>query len=254
MSYDHSWYGWRERNGENDTGLITMEADGKPIDLYSERGNIAAALGLDELDKTVGDILVKAINASARKVMAKMREDVSNRYALEDESMLKRPKDGGLRKKKLGKGTDAGILLISKGPALEMADYDISPRPDSHQDGEPKQVKGRVLEASSKKNLERKGAKAFLARFESRHVAVVQRRPGELYTFAGATKRLAKHQAATPKRGWQPDLTRIKKLLAPSVPSLFGNEEVMDGVGEMLREIMDKEVQKRIVKELKARE
>ena len=73
MSYDHSWYGWRERNGKNDTGLITLEADGKPIDLYSERGNIAAALGLDELDKTVGDILVKAINTSARKVMAKMR-------------------------------------------------------------------------------------------------------------------------------------------------------------------------------------
>lgn len=254
MSYDHSWYGWRERNSENDTGLITLEADGKPIDLYSERGNIAAALGLDELDKTVGDILVKAINASARKVMAKMREDVSNRYALEDESRLKRSKDGGLRKKKMGKGTDAGILLISKGPALEMADYDISPRPESYQAGEPKQVKGRVLEASSKKNLERKGAKAFLARFESGHVAVVQRRPGELYTFAGATKRLAKHRAATPKRGWQPDLTRIKKLLAPSVPSLFGNEEVMGGVGEMLREIMDKEVQKRVIKALKARE
>ena len=98
-----------------------------------------------------------------------------------------------------------------------------------------------------------KGAKAFLARFESGHVAVVQRRPGELYTFEGATKRLAKHQAATPKRGWQPDLTRIKKLLAPSVPKLFGNEEVMDGVGEMLREIMDQEIQKRIIRAMKAK-
>ena len=134
-----------------------------------------------------------------------------------------------------------------------MADYDITPRPDSYQDGEPKQVKGRVLAASSKKALERKGAKAFLARFESGHVAVVQRRPGELYTFAGATKRLAKHQAATPKRGWQPDLTRIKKLLAPSVPNLFGNEEVIDGISEMLREVMNQEIQKRIMKELKAR-
>ena len=67
MSYDHSWYGWRGRNGENDTGLITLEADGKPIDLYSERGNIAAALGLDELDKTVSDILVKALTPLQEK-------------------------------------------------------------------------------------------------------------------------------------------------------------------------------------------
>ena len=253
MSYDHSWYGWRERNGENDTGLITLEADGKPIDLYSERGNIAAALGLDELDKTVSDILVKAINASARKVMAKMREDVSARYALADETVLKRSKDGGLRKKKLGKGADAGILLISKGPQLELSDYDIHPKPESYQDGKPQEVKGRVMQSASKKLLERKGAKAFLARFESGHVAVVQRRPGETYTWPGAKKRMMKHEAAKPRRSWLPDMTRIKKLLAPSVPSLFGNEEVFDGVGEMLREVMNQEIQKRIIKAMKTK-
>ena len=41
--------------------------------------------------------------------------------------------------------------------------------------------------------------------------------------------------------------------MAPSVPKLFGNEEVMDGVGEMLREIMDQEIQKRIIRAMKAK-
>ena len=46
-------------------------------------------------------------------------------------------------------------------------------------------------------------------------------------------------------------MTKIKKLLGPSVPSMIANEEVQEKAREMLYTILDQEIDKRIAKAIR---
>ena len=46
-------------------------------------------------------------------------------------------------------------------------------------------------------------------------------------------------------------MTRIKKLLGPSVPSMLGNEEIKKKTRTMLYTVLDQEIEKRINKAIR---
>ena len=53
-----------------------------------------------------------------------------------------------------------------------------------------------------------------------------------------------------PRRGQWPDMTRIKVLTGPSVPSMMGSEDVQEKARAMLYMVLDQEIDKRISKTL----
>ena len=54
-----------------------------------------------------------------------------------------------------------------------------------------------------------------------------------------------------PHRGQWPDMTRIKVLTGPSVPSMMSNEEVQEKARAMLYMVLDQEIDKRIAKAIR---
>ena len=46
-------------------------------------------------------------------------------------------------------------------------------------------------------------------------------------------------------------MTRIKKLLGPSVPSMLANEEIQEKTRTMLYMVLDQEIDKRIAKAIR---
>ena len=79
--------------------------------------------------------------------------------------------------------------------------------------------------------------------------AVLQRQVGQTYTMSGAQSRIKKY--GTPSNGQWPDLTRVKKLLGPAVPSMMANEEIQARGRDLLYQVLDQEIDKRIAKTLK---
>ena len=72
---------------------------------------------------------------------------------------------------------------------------------------------------------------------------------GETYTVGGAADRVKKY--GMPTRGQWPDMTRIKVLTGPSVPSMMSNEEVQEKARAMLYMVLDQEIDKRIAKAIR---
>ena len=68
-------------------------------------------------------------------------------------------------------------------------------------------------------------------------------------TVGGAADRIKKY--GYPSGGQWPDMTRIKKLLGPSVPSMLGNEEIQEKTRTMLYTVLDQEIEKRINKAIR---
>ena len=67
--------------------------------------------------------------------------------------------------------------------------------------------------------------------------------------MGGAAERIKKY--GYPSGGQWPDMTRIKKLLGPSVPSMLGNEEIQEKTRTMLYTVLDQEIEKRINKAIR---
>ena len=82
-------------------------------------------------------------------------------------------------------------------------------------------------------------------------MAIAQRRIGETYTTSGAADRVEKY--GMPRRGQWPDMTRIKVLTGPSVPSMMGNEEVQERTRTILYDVLDREIEKRIEKTIQGK-
>ena len=100
-----------------------------------------------------------------------------------------------------------------------------------------------VLNSGSMSPLENNGMKAFVARFASGHVAIVQRQANKRYTSAGASTRAEKYGSGA-------DMTKIKKLLSPAVPQMLGNAEGVEAAQALVIELLDKELDKQIEKAL----
>ena len=190
---------------------------------------------LERLAFQAPDILRLSINAAARKVRKQITKDAAETYTI-DESILK-----DRSKVQTAKPGNIEAVIRSKGPVNDLIDFLVRPGSDG--------AKAKVLKSGGMKPLERGGAKAFIGRFQSGHTAVLQRQIRQTYTVGGAADRIKKY--GYPSGGQWPDMTRIKKLLGPSVPSMLGNEEIQEKTRTMLYTVLDQEIEKRINKAIR---
>lgn len=194
---------------------------------------------LERLAFQAPDILRLSINAAARKVRKQITKDAAETYTI-DESILK-DRSKGAPKVQTAKPGNIEAVIRSKGPVNDLIDFLVRPGSDG--------AKAKVLKSGGMKPLERGGAKAFIERFQSGHTAVLQRQIRQTYTVGGAADRIKKY--GYPSGGQWPDMTRIKKLLGPSVPSMLGNEEIQEKTRTMLYTVLDQEIEKRINKAIR---
>ena len=187
------------------------------------------------------DVLRLSINAAARKVRKQIPDNVEDAYTI-DPSVLKDRKRGAPTVQTAKPGNIMAVIR-SKGPVNELSDF-------LAEEGS-RGVKTKVRKDGGKKLLERAGATAFKVTFRSTHMAIAQRRIGETYTTSGAADRVEKY--GMPRRGQWPDMTRIKVLTGPSVPSMMGNEEVQERTRTILYDVLDREIEKRIEKTIQGK-
>lgn len=160
-------------------------------------------------------VLQKVMKTTASKVKTQLVKDAKERYALVDESGLKDTSKGAPRVY-TERGASVSAVIRSKGPMQDIMAFLTQPNTKTGA------AAAQVLNAGTEKSLEKGNLKAFVTRFASGHVAIVQRR-GE-------------------------DRLPIKKLLSPAVPHMLGNEEVREKAENLALQIMQKEMDKQIRK------
>lgn len=185
---------------DTDRGLLIVEYDGALVD--------AVATALGDLKDQRFKVLKNAVNATAKQAQADLVAKAQAEYTA---------KKGPLKKAaSIKKGTDSNpeATITVKGTTLELREFKATaPRSGA---------RAKILTSGSLKAIQsQRGsrAKAFLATFESRHTAIVQRQDGETYRREGA-KRQAKY-------GRHIDMTRLKKLLSISFPKMVGGSAVL---------------------------
>ena len=209
------------------------------IEVDTQGQVVAIGQRLERLAFEAPNVLRLSLNAAARKVRKQLTQDVADTYTVED-SVLKDASKGAPRLQTAKPGRMEAVIR-SRGPMLDLLEFMVR--------SSDRGVQAKVLESGSLKFLERGGAPAFIGQFSNGHRAVLQRQVGQTYTMAGAQSRIKKY--GTPSNGQWPDLTRVKKLLGPAVPSMMANEEVQARGRDLLYQVLDQEIDKRIAKTLK---
>nr|DAO33943.1 MAG TPA: minor tail protein [Caudoviricetes sp.] len=162
----------------------------------------------------------------------KIGQRTRKRYAISDKKILTDRKQGGMYLER-ATGTSTEATLISMGGMVEVMAY------MTRRNTETTAAMLKVLNESSFVGLgEKRGPKAFVATFESGHTAIVQRVSGEFYT-RGRAKREEKY-------GPKADMTKIRKLMAPAVPMLYGKtyEEATQDYYSILQKHIQREVER----------
>ena len=209
------------------------------IEVDTQGQIVAIGQRLEKLAFEAPDVLRLSLNAAARKVRRQLVQDVADTYTVEDSALKESGK--GAPRLQTAKPGKLEAVIRSKGPMLDLLEF-MTRQTD-------RGVQAKVLESGSLKFLEKGGAAAFIGRFSNGHTAVLQRQMGQTYTMAGAQSRIQKY--GTPSHGQWPDLTRVKKLLGPAVPSMMANPEIQARASALLYQVLDEEIDKRISKMLK---
>lgn len=176
-------------------------------------------------------ILQKALTSTARKTRNRLIKDTGKRYALSKPDVLK------VESKIETNTSESSATIVSKGAMRDIMDFMTQPNSDTAA------AAAQVLNSSSMSPLESNGMKAFVARFSSGHIAIVQRQSGKKYTSTGASARIEKY-------GSKIDITKIKKLLSPAVPQMLGNKDSVDAAQALALELLNSELDKQIAKAL----
>lgn len=163
------------------------------------------------------NILENAINSTARKVRKQLVKDAKGEYAVKNTKALKDESQGG---PKVLTATTANMsaAIQSRGPMQDIMAFMTRPNTKTGA------AAAQVLASGGMKPLEMGDLKAFVTKFASGHVAIVQRKGAE---------RLP-----------------VKKLLSPAVPLMLGNETVRNQAEVLAYEILQGEIDKRIQKVL----
>ena len=163
------------------------------------------------------NILKNAINSTARKVRKQLVKDAKGEYAVKNTKALKDESQGG---PKVLTATTANMsaAIQSRGPMQDIMAFMTRPNTKTGA------TAAQVLASGGMKPLEMGDLKAFVTKFASGHVAIVQRKGAE---------RLP-----------------VKKLLSPAVPLMLGNETVRNQAEVLAYEILQGEIDKRIQKVL----
>ena len=190
--------------------ILVIDADGE-IEKIIQR--------LDKFKDRLGapDILQKAVKTTAQKVRRQIIKDAKEHSALTDESGLKN-RSNGAPKVSSSKGAEISSTIISKGPMQDIMAFLTQPNTKTGA------AAAQVLNDSAPKKLEKGDLKAFVTRFASGHVAIVQRKG--------------------------PERLPVKKLLSPAVPHMLGNDIVRAKATAMAYDLLQAEIEKHIAKVL----
>lgn len=213
-------------------GLIQFEFPEETLKMIED------ALG--DMKSESRKVLKNAVNATARQAKKDLAKKAQETYAVKQTKFSKEIPDA-----KKATVADPTATITIKGTATSLSDFKVTPSTVASSRRSAAAVKAKVLLKSSMKDLtSQSGAKAFIARFASGHVTVVQRVPGEEYRRDKEKRRK--------KYGRRIDVTRIKKLLSVSVPQMVGDQERVLGVVEphIYSNLMSN-IQKEITKVLK---
>ena len=190
--------------------ILVIDADGEIEKIIQRLDKIKDRLGAP-------DILQKAVKTTAQKVRRQIVKDAKGHYALTDESGLKN-RSKGAPKVSSSKGAEISSTIISKGPMQDIMAFLTQPNTKTGA------AAAQVLNDSAPKKLEKGDLKAFVTRFASGHVAIVQRKG--------------------------PERLPVKKLLSPAVPHMLGNDIVRAKATAMAYDLLQAEIEKHIAKVL----
>lgn len=163
------------------------------------------------------NILRNALNATARKVRRQMISDVKGEYAVKNTKALRDTAQGG-PKVLTANSANLSAAVRSRGSMQDIMAFMTRPNTKTGA------AAAQVLSSGSLKPLEMDGLKAFVTKFASGHVAIVQRK--------GASR------------------LPVKKLLSPAIPHLLGNETVRKNAESLAYETLQAEIDKRIAQVL----
>lgn len=174
---------------------------------------------LDRLPDQIAapNILKNAVNATARKVRKQLVKDAKGEYAIKDTKGLK-DESKGAPKVLTASAANMTAAVRSRGPMQDIMAFMTRPNQGTGA------AAAQIMASGSMKPLEMGGLKAFVTKFASGHVAIVQRK--------GA------------------DRLPVKKLLSPAVPVMLGNERVRSQAEALAYETLQAEIDKRIAKVL----
>jgi hypothetical protein len=182
----------------------------------------AIANQLGEYADKAPTVLKQALNATAKDARSMLAEQAKDIYIVQKSKFNKAMTIKNASARKLE------ALIVTAGAPLELIDFKANPKKPSTGVDRPDVVMGKVLVKSSLKRLEMGNLKAFVAKFKSGHVSIVQRRG--------------------------PERLPVKKLLSPSIPKMVGNEEQVYGkVEPKIAELLDANIRKYISKTLEVK-
>lgn len=167
-------------------------------------------------------VLKQALNATAKDVRSMLAEQAKEIYIVQKSKFNKAMKIKNASARKLE------ALIVTAGAPLELIDFKTNPKKPSTGSARPDVMTGKVLVQSSMKRLEMGNLKAFVAKFKSGHVSIVQRKG--------------------------PERLPVKKLLSPSIPKMIGNEKQVYGeVEPKIAELLDANIRKYIARTLEVK-
>lgn len=193
-------------------GLLQFEIDQATLQVIEQ------ALG--GLKSESRKVLKNAVNATAKQAKADLAEKAKGEYAVKKTRFTK-----AMTTKNASLSRPEATINVT-GEQLELRDFKASPASVRTGSARPSVVKAKVLLSSSLKPLATSDTKAFITKFKSGHVSIVQRRS----------------KARFP----------LKKLLSNSIPKMVGSQEKVYGVVEphIYSNLMDN-ISKEIEKVLK---
>lgn len=172
---------------------------------------------LEEYHDKAPIVLKQALNATAKDARSMLANQAKKIYVIQKSKFNKAMTIKNASNRKLE------ALVVAKGSPIELINFKTNPKKPTTGENRPEVTTGKVLTASGLKRLEKGNIKAFVAKFTSGHVSIVQRR-GE---------------ARLP----------VKKLFSPSIPKMIGNEkEVYEKVKPEIAQLLDVNIRKFIAK------
>lgn len=183
------------------------------IDTEGMLENIEERLG--NLRDKAPKVLQKALNDTAKKTGRDLVKAAQERYRVKTIQFAKEIRYTYATQSRLT------AVLQAKGSGLAASKFKLSPsKPTPQKTGSPA-AKLAVLKKTGPRTIENKfGLNAFVAKFQSGHIALVQRRPPKKYLSKGWKERQQRWSAWRKMTG-RLDNTKIKEFYGPSVPKML---------------------------------
>lgn len=216
-----------------------MSGGALQLDLDMDKMLLDIQRRLGDMKSDAPKVLAQAVNAAARSVRKQIVKDAKGEYALSGKAkaMLSATKALQL---KTAKKSNMEATLTSKGAMNELMDFVVSPNSLAVWKDRPAGLQGQVKKKSSPKPLQIGSIKAFITRFSSGHIAVVERVPG-------------KYMAPNVGKYGNTRKQALKKLLSPSVPHMLRNPDIQENARTLVGQELPGYVEKYIAKKLEAK-